>query len=252
MTGTTSLPIRVLLVDNHPVVCRGLATVLMVFDHLELVGQAESGKAAIQLCAEVLPDVILMDMNMSDMDGATITRAILQKLPRVRVIALTSNLDGKLIKRALEAGVIGYLLKDVSADQLVQAICAAASGQATISAEAAQALVEAGNLSPSSSFYLTECEREILALMVDGLNNTQIARQLDVSPVTVKKDVNHILSKLSFVVNTMTVTLVSHGMITNYPSSFHQELETKIPRLKYAANDEYYVHAELDGMRVPG
>ena len=132
--------IRVMIVDDHVMVRRGLSTFLTVFDDLLLVGEAESGAAAIQLCDEILPDVVLMDMVMPGMDGATATRAICQKHPQVRVIALTSFKEADLVKNALEAGAIGYLLKDISGDDLVQAIRDAHMGQSTLSPEAAQAL----------------------------------------------------------------------------------------------------------------
>ena len=128
MTIAPSQPIRVMLVDDHTMVRRGLATFLKVFDDLQLAGEAESGAAAIRLCGEILPDVILMDMVMPDMDGAAATRAIRQQFPQVQVIALTSFKEGDLVKNALEAGAIGYLLKDVSADELVEAIHSVAAG----------------------------------------------------------------------------------------------------------------------------
>ena len=108
MTISPSKPIRVMLVDDHAMVRRGLATFLMVFSDMQLVGEAESGEAAIQLCAEALPDVILMDMVMPAMDGAAATRAIRQKFPHVQIIALTSFKEGKIIKSALEV-IRGYL-----------------------------------------------------------------------------------------------------------------------------------------------
>ena len=144
MTRSPAQPIRVMLVDDHSMVRRGLATFLKVFDDLQLAGEAESGEAAIQLCAEVLPDVILMDMVLPVMDGAAATRAIRRQYPQVQVIALTSFKEGRLVKNALEAGAIGYLLKDVSADELARAIRAAHAGRATLSPEAAQALVAPG------------------------------------------------------------------------------------------------------------
>src|SRR4026208_2108790 len=144
-----SKSIRVMLVDDHTMVRRGLATFLKIFDDLQLVGEAESGETAIQLCAEVLPDVILMDMRLPVMDGATATRAIRQQFPQVQVIALTSFKEGELIKNALEAGAIGYLLKDVSGDDLVRAIRAAHSGRSTLSPEASQALVQSTNQPPA-------------------------------------------------------------------------------------------------------
>jgi len=207
MKTASPKPIRVLLVDDHAMVRRGLATFLRAFDDLELAGEAESGEAAIQQCAKVLPDVILMDMVLPLMDGATATRAIRQQYPEVQVIALTSFKEGELIKDALAAGAIGYLLKDVSAEDLVRAIRAAHAGRATLSPEAAQALVETANQPPAPGIDLTEREREVLALMIEGLNNTQIAGRLTVSPSTIKSHVSNILSKLGVASRTEAVAL---------------------------------------------
>jgi NarL family two-component system response regulator LiaR len=207
MTNSPSQPIRVMLVDDHAMVRRGLATFLKAFDDLQLAGEAENGEVALRLCTEVLPDVILMDMVMPDMDGAAATRLIRQQFPQVQVIALTSFKEGDLVKNILEAGAIGYLLKDVSAEELAQAIRAAHAGRATLSPEAAQALVETANQPPAPGLDLTEREREVLALMVEGLNNTQIAGRLTVSPSTIKSHVSNILSKLRVNSRTEAVTL---------------------------------------------
>jgi len=215
MINSPSQPIRVMLVDDHTMVRRGLVTFLKAFDDLELAGEAESGEAAIRLCAEVLPDVILMDMVMPDMDGAAATRAIRQQFPQVQVIALTSFKEGDLVKHALEAGAIGYLLKDVSADELAEAIRAAHAGRATLSPEAAQALVETSNQRPAPGLDLTEREREVLALMVEGLNNTQIAGRLTVSSSTVKSHVSNILSKLGVASRTEAVSLALRSHIVH-------------------------------------
>ena len=213
MRMSSSQPIRVMLVDDHTMVRRGLAAFLRVFDDLQLAGEAESGEAAIQLCADILPDVILMDMVMPDMDGAAATRAIRQQFPQVQVIALTSFKEGDLVKNALEAGAIGYLLKDVSADELVRAIRAAYAGRATLSPEAAQSLVETANQPPAPGLDLTERELEVLALMVEGLNNTQIAGRLTVSSSTIKSHVSNILSKLGVASRTEAVTLALRNRI---------------------------------------
>ena len=210
-----SKPIRVMLVDDHTMVRRGLATFLKVFEDLQLVGEAENGETAIQLCAEVLPDVILMDMVLPVMDGATATRAIRRQFPQVQVIVLTSFKEGELIKNALEAGAIGYLLKDVSADELVDAIRAAHAGRATLSPEAAQALVETTNQPRTYGLDLTEREREVLALMIEGLNNTQIAGRLTVSPSTIKSHVSNILAKLGVASRTEAVTLALRNRIVS-------------------------------------
>jgi len=189
-------PIRVLVVDDHPMVRQGLVTFLMAFDDLELAGEAENGEAAIQLCIRLQPDVVLMDLVMPEMDGATATRRIRQKCPAVQVLALTSYKDQTLVRNALQAGAIGYLLKDVSADELAQAIRLAHAGRATFSPEATQALVQPVSQSPTPGFDLTERERAVIALMVEGLNNTQIAAKLVVSRSTIKTHVSNILSKL--------------------------------------------------------
>ena len=215
MTKAPSQPIRVLLVDDHTMVRRGLATILKVFDDLQLAGEAENAEAAIQLCGEVEPDVVLMDMVLPGMDGATATRTIRQQFPQVQVIALTSFKEGALIKNALEAGAIGYLLKDVSADELAQAIRAAYAGRATLSPDVAQVLVHAASQPPKPGLDLTERERAVLALMVEGLNNTQIAERLTVSPSTIKSHVSNILTKLGVSSRTEAVTLaLRRGLVT--------------------------------------
>jgi NarL family two-component system response regulator LiaR len=215
MSISSSEPIRVMLVDDHTMVRRGLAAFLKVFDDLQLAGEAESGATAIQLCAEVMPDVVLMDMVMPDMDGAATTRLIRQQFPHVQVLALTSFKEGDLVKHALEAGAIGYLLKDVSADELAGAIRSAHAGRATLSPEAAQALVETTNQLPALGLDLTERERQVLGLMVEGLNNTQIASKLTVSSSTIKSHVSNILSKLGVASRTEAVTLALRSHIVN-------------------------------------
>jgi NarL family two-component system response regulator LiaR len=201
------MPIRVMLVDDHEMVRKGLALFLKAFDDLELVGEAGSGPAAIQLCSEILPDVVLMDVVMPEMDGVETTRVIRQQFPQIQVIALTSFTEGDLVKNALEAGAIAYLLKDVSAEELARALRAAHSGRATLSPDAAQALVQSSNQPPVPGLDLTEREREVLALMVEGLNNTQIAEKLTVSPSTIKSHVSSILAKLDVSTRTEAVTL---------------------------------------------
>ena len=213
MPVSSPKPIRVMVVDDHAMVRRGLVTFLKVFDDLQLVGEAESGEAAIKLCGEVRPDVVLMDMVMQGMDGATTTKVIRQNFPQVQVLALTSFKEGDLIKNTLEAGAIGYLLKDVSAEDLASAIRAAHIGRATLAADAAQALVEIANQPPVPGFDLTHREREVLSLVIEGLNNTQIAGKLGVSPSTIKSHVSNIVSKLSVSSRTEAVTLALRNRI---------------------------------------
>jgi NarL family two-component system response regulator LiaR len=211
---TTSQPIRVMLVDDHTMVRRGLATFLQVFDDLELVGEAGNGEQAIELCARLLPDVILMDMVMPDMDGVATTGLIRQRFPTVQVIALTSFKEEALVQSALQAGAIGYLLKDVTADELARAIRAAHSGRSTLSPAALQAMVHAATRSPAPGHDLTPRERTVLALMVEGLNNTEIAEKLVVSPSTIKSHVSHILLKLDVASRTEAVAVaVRHHLV---------------------------------------
>jgi NarL family two-component system response regulator LiaR len=207
MKTTSPARIRVLVADDHTMVRRGLATFLKVFDDLELVGEAANGQAAIELCAQLQPDVVLMDMVMPDMDGAAATRLIRKQSPSIQVLALTSFKEEVLVQSALQAGAIGYLLKDVSADELAQAIRSAHAGRSTLSPEAAQALVHAASQPPAPGLDLTEREYEVLALMIEGLNNTQIAARLTISSSTVKSHVSNILSKLGVASRTEAVTL---------------------------------------------
>ena len=208
-------PIRVMLVDDHTMVRRGLATFLKVFDDLELAGEAASGREAIQLCAQLQPDVILMDMVMPDMDGAAATRLIRRQLPSVQVLALTSFKEEALVQSALQAGAIGYLLKDVSADELAQAIRAAHAGRSTLSPEAAQALVHATSQPARPGMDLTGRELAVLTLLVEGLNNTQIAARLTISPSTVKSHVSNILAKLGVASRTEAVTLALRNRLVD-------------------------------------
>jgi NarL family two-component system response regulator LiaR len=206
--------IRVMLVDDHTMVRRGLATFLEVFDDLELAGEAANGNEAIELCARILPDVVLMDLAMPDVDGVTATRVIRQRFPGVQVLALTSFKEEELIQNALKAGAIGYLLKDVTADELAQAIRAARVGRATLSSAAVQAMVHAATQLPALGHDLTERERAVLALMVEGINNAEIAEKLVVSPSTIKSHVSHILRKLDVASRTEAVAIaVRHHLV---------------------------------------
>jgi NarL family two-component system response regulator LiaR len=212
---TESTPIRVLLVDDHAVVRSGLAAFLLAFDDMELVGEVGSGEEAVQVCERVQPDVVLMDLVMPGLDGAAATRAIREHCPGIQVIALTSFKEEDLVQRALQAGAISYLLKNVSADELAEAIRAAHAGRSTLAPEAAQALVQAAAQPPAPGHDLTPREREVLALMVEGLNNREIAENLVVSQSTAKFHVSSILSKLGVESRTEAVALaVQHRLVT--------------------------------------
>lgn len=201
-------PIRVMLVDDHAVVRSGLSTFLMTCEDMEMVAEASSGQQALDLCWRVKPDVMLMDLVMPGMDGATATRKIREKCPEIQVIVLTSFKEQDLVQGALQAGAIGYLLKDVSAEELANAIRAAYAGKPTLAPEAAQVLIQATRLPADRiGFDLTEREREVLALMVQGLSNNDIAERLVVSRSTAKFHVSSILSKLGSTSRTEAVAV---------------------------------------------
>ena len=196
-------PIRVLIADDHSMVRRGLATILKLEPDLQLVGEAGSGREAVEVCGRVQPDVVLMDLIMPEMGGAAATAAIRRQWPQVQVIALTSFQEKELVREALRAGAIGYLLKNVSAADLAAAIREAHAGRSTLAPEAIQALIQAEPASPlalddlAASFVLTPREQEVLALMIEGLSNPDIAERLVVSRSTAKAHVSNILSKMS-------------------------------------------------------
>jgi two-component system, NarL family, response regulator LiaR len=209
-------PIRVMIVDDHAVVRSGLSAFLTVFDDLEMVGEAGSGPEALRMCMTVQPDVVLMDLVMPGMDGAATTRAIRERCPQVQVIALTSFKEEELVQGALQAGAIGYLLKNVGADELADAIRSAHIGRPTLAPEAAQALIHATTHPPTLGHDLTEREREVLGLMIHGLSNPDIADQLVVSRSTVKFHVSSILSKLGATSRAEAVAIaLQHRIVTN-------------------------------------
>lgn len=212
---TDQSPLRVLLVDDHSMVRRGLAAFILAFDDLELSGEAADGSEAVKRCAEVLPDVVLMDLMMPVMDGVEAIRVVRQRFPTVKVIALTSFRDEALVQRALRAGATGYLLKNVTADELAVAIRSTHSGRRVLAPEATQALIDSAAQPPVPGADLSAREREVLALLVQGLNNTAIAGRLVVSRSTAKAHVSNILTKLGVGSRTEAVALaMRHHLIT--------------------------------------
>jgi NarL family two-component system response regulator LiaR len=192
----SAVRIRVMIVDDHSIVRRGLSAVLRTFADLELVGEARNGQEAVDVCPQLQPDVILMDLIMPELGGVEATRAIRRQCPDVQVIALTSFQEKELVQEALQAGAISYLLKNVSGEDLADAIRAANAGRSILAPEAVQALVQSSEPEPAYSYELTPREQEVLALLVTGLNNAEIAARLDISPSTAKAHVSNILSKL--------------------------------------------------------
>ena len=189
-------PIRVMIVDDHLMVRDGLRVFLSIYDDILVVGEAEDGQKAVSLSAEVEPNVILMDLLMPNMDGFEATKFIRAKDNSIQVIALTSFADQDLVTQAFKCGAISYLLKDVHSDKLAETIREANRGRATIDSAAAQALVATADQSPSPGEDLTQREREILVLLVEGKTNKEIASKLSLSEGTVRFHVSNILSKM--------------------------------------------------------
>ncbi len=194
---------------------RGLAVLLEDYDDLIVTGEAENGEIALNACKRDAPDVILMDMIMPRMDGIAATRAIREVCPQTQVIALTSFNDEDSVQNALKAGVVGYLMKNVSGDELANAIRRAHAGESTLAPEAAQVLIRAATRPPALGHDLTKREHDVLALMIEGLSNREIGERLVISSSTVKNHVSSILSKLDTTSRTQAVALAVEQKIIN-------------------------------------
>jgi len=211
---TESQAIRVLIVDDHPMVRGGLWDFILAYDWMEPVGEAQNGIEAVEFCATHDVDVVLMDMVMPLMDGSEATRRILALGKPVKVIVLTSFHEQDLVQQALSAGATSYLLKNVTAEELAKAIQAAHGGFSMLAPEATQALIHVDHHRPSIGFDLTEKEREVLALLVKGLSNLQISNQLSVSVATVKYHLTNIFSKLGANNRVEAVTIaLEHNLV---------------------------------------
>ncbi|MCU0466421.1 MAG: response regulator transcription factor [Anaerolineae bacterium] len=190
--------IRVVIIDDHDIVRRGLAMFLSGFDDLELVGEASTAVEAVRVCGDCTPDVVLMDMVMPDTDGVSLTATLKRLYPALPIVILSSSKEDHQIQGALQAGAIGYLLKNVSVFEMAETIRAAHAGKPMLAPEVTQRLINMTvHPHPAPPQYnLTQRESQILALMVEGLNNQDIADRIFVSRATVKVYVSTILSKL--------------------------------------------------------
>jgi DNA-binding NarL/FixJ family response regulator len=213
--------IRVLIVDDHAVVRSGLRTILQTEPDIEVVGEAGDGHAALELAQELLPDVVLMDINMGDWDGVTATRRVRNYVPSARVIVLTNYDEDDLVFSSIRAGASGYLLKEVTGTQLTNSIRTVADGFSLIYPSVARRVLdEFGQLRTNSSsdadVYsdLTPREREVLRLVASGRANKEIGAQLGISERTVKTHISNIFSKLELTDRTQAALFVhNRGML---------------------------------------
>ena len=188
--------IRVAIADDHRVVRVGLEQLLGTFDDVELVGMADGGKATVDLCAAAKPDVLLLDLSMPDVYGIEVTRRLASESPDTRVILFTSFSDREQIVRALDAGAIGYLLKDAEPAAIHDALRAAARGEAPLAPKAAAELLASRSERSAGGVELTARERDVLALVIAGDANKQIARKLGISEKTVKGHLTNLFQRI--------------------------------------------------------
>jgi NarL family two-component system response regulator LiaR len=193
-------PIRILLVDDHEIVRQGVRAFFDVQEGFEVIGEAESGAAAVKLVEEFVPDVVLMDLIMPGMDGVEATRLVRNISPRTSVVVLTSYHEDEHIFPALQAGALSYILKDVKMDELADAVTKAAKGEATLAPRVASRVIQelhgSGKVGYNLATALTKREMETLKLIAQGMSNAEIAGELVISEYTVKGHVSNILSKL--------------------------------------------------------
>jgi len=199
--------IKVLIVDDHPLVRHGIKTLLDVYDDIEVIGEAENGQEALEMCKKNKPDVVLMDLIMPGVNGIEATKEIMKNWSYIKVVTLTSFVDKKLIEDSLKAGAIGYVLKNISGDKLVATIRDANKGKSTLSSEASDFLISNIKKPPVADYQLTSQEKNILACLVEGLSNKKIAQKLVLSLSTVKFHVSNILNKLGVSSRTEAVSL---------------------------------------------
>ncbi len=197
----TADTIRLMIVDDHAVVREGIRTYLELEDHFQIVGEASNGREAADKARVLRPDVVLMDLLMPELDGIGATKAIKETNPEIRIIVLTSFTDDEHILPAIEAGATGYLLKDVSAEELARAIEGAYRGEAQLHPEVTRKLMEQvrqpRRTQQQPGDDLTPREMEVLRLIASGMSNKEIGRQLVMTERTVKGHVSNILGKLN-------------------------------------------------------
>ena len=193
---TEGKPSRILIVDDHAMVRSGLKNFISAHEWMEVAGEAADGEEAVAFCASQEVDIVLMDIVMPGMNGSEATRRIMALGKPIKIIVLTSFHEQDSVEQALQAGATSYLLKNVTAEELAQAIRAAQSGHSTLAPEATEALISATRQKTGPGFDLTGREKEVLALLVKGRSNAEIAARLSISMATTKYHLMNIYSKL--------------------------------------------------------
>lgn len=208
---------RVMIVDDHPLLRRGLRAALMSFPDFDVVGEAGSGEEALRLVEQVRPQLVLMDLLMPGMGGVPAIRAIRQIAPEAKIMVVTTYEGGDLMQEALQAGAIGYQLKGMEIDELVKAIRQVVQGNPSISPAAALWLVQTASKTPKLGDDLTEREREVLNLLAQGLSNAAIAEKTVVTVATVKFHLRSIRAKLGTKTRTETVAVAINNHLISVP-----------------------------------
>lgn len=211
--------IKVLIADDHPLVRHGIKTFLETYDDIYIVGEAENGREAIEICEKHLPDVVLMDVRMPGLNGIEATNHILKKRPNIKVIILTSFIDKELIENSLKAGASSYLLKNESGERIVRVIRDAYQGKSNLSSEATQIMISEVRNPLSKRYQLTKREKEILSFMVEGLSNKEIAKRLTLSTSTIQFHITNILSKFGVSKRTAAIYLALKQKLVKLPGS---------------------------------
>ncbi len=207
--------IRVLIAEDHAMVRAGLTELLGNRDDIEVVGEASDGAEAIERALDVGPDVVLMDLSMPDVDGIEATRRIKAELPGTHVVVLTSFSDRERILDALDAGAVGYLLKDLEPEELHRGILAAARGESPLAPKAAHAVLSARAEARPATVELTDREREVLDLVAEGLPNKLIARRLEISEKTVKAHLTRVFQTIGVTDRTQAALWAKRNLNSN-------------------------------------
>lgn len=212
--------IRLLLADDHPVVRRGIEACLCKYKHLEVVGEAADGREALRKAKELNPDILLLDIGLPDMDGVAVTEQLKREAPNTKVVVLTMRRNVETLQRLVQAGIRGYLLKDASPDEIINAIESVYAGDVSFSPAVAkmalqQYVTTGGRVTPSPIEKLTDREREVLKLIAEGCSNKDVARALNLSVRTVETHRERIMRKLK-VHNAagLTKIAIAHGLIS--------------------------------------